>query len=176
MALIQTVDPEKAEGQVKEVFDTLQENIGMVPAPMQLASASPGLLNISWQSLQYFSQHPNLSFGLLSTIRYLVSHQINFAFCTSLNRNFLMQQGMTEEDIKELEKDPSQAPLEDNERAMLAFVLKAIQTPDDVTQEDIDLLHEMGWADGDILDALSHGANMVSSSILMKTFKMDMTC
>lgn len=176
MALIQTVDPEKAEGQIKEVFDTLQENIGMVPAPMQLASASPGLLNISWQSLQYFSQHPSLSFGLLSTIRYLVSHQINFAFCTSLNRNFLMQQGMTEEDIKELEKDPSQAPLEDNERAILAFVLKAIQTPDAVTQEDVDQLREMGWADGDILDALSHGANMISSSILMKTFKMDMTC
>jgi alkylhydroperoxidase family enzyme len=176
MALIQTVDPEKAEGQVKEAFDTLQEAIGMVPAPMQLASASPVLLNQLWQSLQYYSQHPTLGFGLLSTIRYLVSQQINFAFCTSLNRNFLMQQGMTEEDIKELEKDPSQAPLEDNERAMLAFVIKAINTPDAVTQEDVDQLHEMGWADRDILDALAHGANMIGSSILMKTFKMDMTC
>lgn len=87
-----------------------------------------------------------------------------------------MQQGMTEEDIKELEKDPSQAPLEDNERAMLAFVIKAINTPDAVTQEDVDQLHEMGWADRDILDALAHGANMIGSSILMKTFKMDMTC
>ena len=68
MALIQTVDPEKAEGQVKEVFDTLQEAIGMIPAPMQLASASPELLNLQWQSLQYYSQHPTLGFGLLSTI------------------------------------------------------------------------------------------------------------
>ena len=87
-----------------------------------------------------------------------------------------MQQGMTEEDIKELEKDPSQAPLEDNERALLTFVLKAVQTPDAVTQEDVDQLREMGWADGDILDALSHGTNMIGSSILMKTFKMDMAC
>ena len=83
---------------------------------------------------------------------------------------------MTEEDIKELEKDPSQAPLEDNERAMLAFVIKAIKTPDAVTQEDVDQLHEMGWADRDILDALAHGTNMIGSSILMKTFKMDMNC
>jgi alkylhydroperoxidase family enzyme len=176
MALIKTVDPEKAEGQVKEVFDTLRENFGMVPAPMQLASASPGQLNLKWQALQYYSQHPTLGFGLLSSIRYLVSRQINFVFCTSLNKNFLMRQGMSEEDIKELEKDPSQAPLEDNERAMLTFVLKAIKTPDDATQEDVDQLHEMGWTDRDILDALAHGANMIGSSILMKTFKMDMTC
>ena len=83
---------------------------------------------------------------------------------------------MTEEDIKELEKDPSQAPLEDNERAMLTFVIKAIKAADAVTQQDVDQLREMGWADGDILDALEHGTNMIGSSILMKTFKMDMTC
>jgi alkylhydroperoxidase family enzyme len=176
MTLIQTVDPEKAEGQVKEVFDILQKTIGMVPAPMQLASASPGILNLSWQALQYYSNHPTLGFGLLSTIRYLVSQQINFAFCTSFNKNFLMRQGMTEEDIKKIEKDPSQAPLEDNERVMLAFVMKAIKTPDAVTQEDMNQLHGAGWTDPDILDALAHGANMIASSILMKTFKMDVTC
>ncbi|MBT4363410.1 MAG: hypothetical protein HN737_02085 [Desulfobacterales bacterium] len=176
MSLIKTVDPEKAEGIVKEVFDTMLENVGMIPAPMQLASASPGLLDISWQSLQYFSQHPKLGFGLLCTIRYLAAQQADFAFCTSLNKNFLMQQGMTEEDIEALEKDPSKAPLEDNERAMLAFVIKAIKAPDTVAQGDIDQLHEAGWGDGDILDALTHGTNMIGSSILMKTFKMDMTC
>ena len=82
----------------------------------------------------------------------------------------------SEEDIKELEKDPSQAPLEDNERAMLTFVIKAIKAADAVTQQDVDQLREMGWADRDILDALEHGTNMIGSSILMKTFKMDMTC
>jgi uncharacterized protein YciW len=83
---------------------------------------------------------------------------------------------MTEEDIEAIEKDPSKAPLEDNERAMLAFVIKAIKAPDTIAKEDIDQLHDAGWADGDILDALSHGTNMIGSSILMKTFKMDMTC
>jgi len=75
MALIKTVDPEKAEGIVKEVFDTMMESVGMIPAPMQLASASPGLLDISWQSLQYFSQHPKLGFGLLCTIHFKGLHQ-----------------------------------------------------------------------------------------------------
>ena len=32
MALIQTVDPEQAEGQAKEIYDTMQETVGMIPA------------------------------------------------------------------------------------------------------------------------------------------------
>ena len=40
----------------------------------------------------------------------------------------------------------------------------------------MDQLHDHGWADSDILEALSHGTNMVASSILMKAFKMDVVC
>ncbi len=39
MALIQTIEPEKAEGKVKEIYDFMQENTGVTPAPIQLASA-----------------------------------------------------------------------------------------------------------------------------------------
>jgi alkylhydroperoxidase family enzyme len=60
------------------------------------------------------------------------------------------------------------------EQSMLDFVMKAIKSSDAVEQQDIDQLHDLGWTDRDILDALVHGANMVGSSILMKTFKMGM--
>ena len=176
MTLIQTVNPENAEGQAKEIFDMMKKTIGVVPAPLQLASASPWMMDMVWQSVQYYSQHPNLGFGLLSTIRYLVARQYDFAFCTDFNKNFLMMQGMSEEDIEKIEEDPLQAPLEDKERDMLAFVMKAIKTPDEVGKDDMDHLHELGWTDNDILDALAHGTNMIGSSILLKTFKMDQTC
>ena len=176
MTLIQTVNPEAAEGKTKEIYDTMKNTIGVIPAPMQLASASPWMMEMVWQSVQYFSQHPNLGFGLLSTIRYLVAQQYDYAFCTGFNKNFLMMQGMSEEDIQKIEKDPLQAPLEDKERDMLAFVMKAIKSPDGVEKADIDHLHDSGWTDNDILDALTHGTNMIGSSILMKAFKMDQTC
>ena len=176
MALIQTVKHEAAEGETKEVFDTLKAMIGVIPAPMQLASASPGMLSMMWQSLKYFSSHPNLGFGLLSTIRYLVAEQYDYLFCIQFNKNFLLQQGMTEADIAQIVTDPEQAPLDDKDRAMLAFVMKAIKTPDAVGQEDIDKLHGLGWTDSDMLDALAHGTNMIGASIMMKTFKMDQAC
>jgi alkylhydroperoxidase family enzyme len=176
MALIQTVAPDKAEGQVKEVYDFMQQNTGVIPAPLQLASASPRMLDTAWQSIQYYSQHPNLGFGLLSSIRYLVAQQYDYAFCTSFNRNLLKMQGLSDEDIDQMEADPLQTPLDNKDRAMVAFVMKAVKTPDAVEQQDVTQLHDQGWTDSDILDALAHGTNMVASSILMKAFKMDQAC
>jgi hypothetical protein len=86
MALIQTVEPDRAEGKVKEIYDFMQKNAGVIPAPLQLASASPQMLDVVWQSIQYYSQHPNLGFGLLSSIRYLVAQQYDYAFCTDFKR------------------------------------------------------------------------------------------
>jgi alkylhydroperoxidase family enzyme len=176
MALIQTVSPEKAEGKAREIYDTMQKNAGVIPAPLELASASPWMLDMVWQSIQYYTQHPTLGFGLLSTIRYLVAQHYDYVFCTHFNKNLLMMQGLSEDDIRKIEKDPSQVPLDDKERAMLSFVMKAIKTPDAVGKEDMDKLHNLGWTDSDILDALAHGTNMIGSSILMKTFKMDQKC
>lgn len=176
MALIKTVDPEKAEGDVKEVYDALKKNIGVIPSPMELASASPWMMKTMWHSIRYYTRHPNLGFGLLSTIRYLVAEEYDYAFCINFNKNFLKMQGMSEEDTQKITQDPAQAPLDDKDRAMLTFVMSAIKTPDAVTQEDVDHLHIFGWEDGDILDALSHGTSMIGASILMKTFKMDIAC
>jgi alkylhydroperoxidase family enzyme len=176
MSLIQTVDPDQAQGKVKEIYDFMQANAGVVPAPLQLASASPQMLDMVWGSIQYYSQHPRLGFALLSTIRYLVAQQYDFAFCTNFNKNMLKAQGLSEEDIQAMQQDPAKAPLDDKDRAMVSFVMKAILSPDAVDAKDMEGLHERGWTDSDILDALAHGTNMIGSSILMKTFKMDQAC
>lgn len=176
MALIQTIEPEKAEGKIKEIYDIMQEKAGVTPAPMQLASASPWMFDMFWRSIQYFTKHPNLGFGLLSSIRYLVARQYDHTFCTSFNRKMLKMQGLSDEDIQKMEKDPLQTPLNDKDRAMVSFVMKAIKSPDAVEIEDVDILHGHGWTDSDIFDAMTHATNMIASSIQMKVFKMDQTC
>ncbi len=176
MSLLKIAQPETAEGHVKEVYDFFQKSIGVIPRPMMLFSASPELFKLQVSSMQYFMKHPTLTFALLSSIRYLVSKEYDYAFCTSFNKNFLKMQGMSEEDIAAVAQDPLQAPLEDKERALLGFVMKAIKTPDAVAQTDMDELHAMGWNDRDILDAVTHGTGMIGPSILMKAFKMDQAC
>jgi len=60
--------------------------------------------------------------------------------------------------------------LEEPQKALLLFVLKAVKTPQSVTAEDIDALHKLGWSDQEIFDATYHGASMVGPSILYKAF------
>jgi succinate dehydrogenase flavin-adding protein (antitoxin of CptAB toxin-antitoxin module) len=176
MALIQTIEPNKAEGKAKEIYNFMQKNAGVIPAPLQLASASPWMLDMVWQSIQYFTKHPSLGFGLLSSIRYLVARQYDFIFCTGFNKNILKMQGLSDDDLEKMEKDPLQSPLDDKDRDMLAFVMKAVKTPDLVEKQDVDHLHDLGWTDSDIMDAVVHGTNMIGSSIMMKAFKMDRAC
>ena len=68
MGLIQTVDPQAAVGEIKEVYDFFEQTIGAIPTPMTLLSASPPIFNEKLQSLKYYRQHPTLSFALLSSV------------------------------------------------------------------------------------------------------------
>ena len=82
-------------------------------------------------------------------------------------------QGLEDEDVEKLTSDPSQTMLEDKDKAMLLFVLKAIKDPDAIEENDIAQLHDLGWTDRDIFDALTHGVSMLIHRVLMKAFKMD---
>ena len=152
------------------------KNIGIIPKPMEMMSVSPALFDLQFQRIRYFSKHPNLSFSLLAHIRYLVAHNLNYSFCMDFNKHILKKQGVGDDDIRKMEIDPSQSLLEENESAMLAFVVKAVQAPGSVTAEDIKKLKSLGWKDKDMVDALSQGVSMIDHSIMMQAFQIDQNC
>jgi hypothetical protein len=176
MALIETVSPEKAEGSIKEAYEMFMKNIGIIPKPMEMMSASPALFDIQLQRIRYFSMHPTLSFPLLAHIRYLVAHNLDYGFCMDFNRLMLKKQGISDEDIRKMEMDPSQSLLEEKEGAMLAFVVKAVKAPGSVTADDVKKLKNIGWKDKDMVDALSQGVSMIDHAIMMQVFQIDQSC
>ena len=176
MPLIDPVPPEKAEGVIKEAYEMFLANIGVIPKPLEMMSASPALFELQFRRIMYLSQHPRLSFSLLAHIRYLSAHDLDYPFCTDFNKVLLKKQGLTDDDLRKVEADPSQSLLEENENAMLAFVINAIKAPTSVTAEEIAQLKEMGWTDGDLVDALSQGVSMIDHAIMMQVFQMDQAC
>ncbi len=176
MALIQTVQPENAEGVVKEGYEMYMEKIGIIPKPMEMMSASPGLFEQQMRRTHYFSTHPALSFSLLAHIRYLVAHNLNYKFCMDFNKTVLKKQGLEESDFQNMEADPSKSLLEEKESAMLSFVIKSVKTPGAVSKDDINLLKNLGWEDRDMVDALAQGVGMIDHSIMMEVFQIDPNC
>ena len=176
MALIKTVTLENAEGKMKTTYDMFMQNLGIIPRPLEMMSASPAIFDYQLQRIQYYTDHPTLSFALLSHIRYLVARNLNYSFCIDFNKHILKKQGLGDDDIHKMEADPTKSLLEEKDSAMLAFVVKAVKAPGSVQADEISRLKEMGWEDRDLVDALAHGVNMIDHSIMMEVFQMDQDC
>jgi len=173
MALIQTVPPEKAEGKLAELYAEVEQIFGMVPNNVQMLGVSPAILENQLQLIEHYMGHPSLSTPFLASVRMLVSKACHSPYCQNLNAGLLMKAGFTKEQIAAMQADPSQAPLDEKQKALLLFVLKACDNPHSVTAEDVAGLRSVGWSEVDMMDALAHGARMVGTNIIFDTFKID---
>lgn len=174
MPLIQTVTPAQAQGQVAEVYRQSEAILGRVPNAFQMYSGSPALLETQWQQTAYFMRHPTLSFPLLATTRMLVSGDNRCDYCIDFNAAMLIERaGFTPEQVAATKRDPSAAPLEAKDKAMLLFVLKATRAPLEVGPADIDALKHLGWKESDILDAVVHAARNMAADVVFNTFKIE---
>ncbi len=173
MALIQTTPPEKAEGKLAELYAEVEQLFGMVPNNVRILGVSPALLENQLQLFEHYMGHPTLSIPFLAMVRMLVSKACRSPYCQSLNSGLLLKAGFTTEQIAAAQADPTQAPLDDKQKALLLFVLKSCDNPHSATAEDVDRLRTLGWSEPDILDAVAHGARMVGTNIIFDTFKID---
>lgn len=172
MSLIELVRPDEAEGEIKQTYDRFIQGAGQIPKPVEMFSVSPGLFKIKAETVGYYGR-TNLSFPLRTLIRYLTAEDCNHGACIRFNSDLLKRQGMTDEELELVKSRPDQAPLEENENQLLAFVIRAVKNPESVTEDDLENLRESGWNDRDIFEAVNHGADMISSSILMKVFQIE---
>jgi len=174
MSIIQTVAPEQASGKVAQVYARIQESMGRVPAGVQLYSSSPDLLEQLAQQNAYYMQHPTLGGPLLAMIRMLVSEQNECAYCIGFNESLLINRlGFTADQIAAAKRDPSEAPLDEKDKAMLLFVLQGTRDPKSIGKDDLDRLRAMGWSDRDIVDGLYHGARNAAVDIIFDAFKVE---
>ena len=156
-----------------ERYRPILDQVGAVPPPLVLFSASPGLQALQSRTFEYYMAHPNLSPKLKTLIRYLVAVALNMPLCAEFNAHVLEKLGMTREQVAELTVNPAFAPLEEKEGWLLAFVVSAVRDPDGVSESHVANLRDLGWSDSDIFDALNLAALMKGSAVLMKAFKFD---
>jgi alkylhydroperoxidase family enzyme len=168
MFILNHVKPEEATGKVAEAYAVFPPGMA-VPEPMMMMSASPDLAYHQSNLIRYFRGQEGLDHGLLATIRYLVASEKDFQFCINFNAGLLQQAGgMSAADLANLRANPEKAPLEESQKELVLFVLKAVKTPEKVKKADVEKLHELGWTDRNIFDAVYHGALMVAMSIMHK--------
>lgn len=174
MPLIDSVVPEKASGQVADVYSDIAKVFGRVPNAMQIFSASPALLAQQWQSTGYYFTHAHLGRPLLATIRLLVSQENHCDYCIGFNAGMLINMaGWTPEQVSATKRDADAAPLNAKDKALLHFVLKAVNRRESSTRAEVDALIGLGWTQADLLDAVAHGARNVGVDIIFNAFQIE---
>lgn len=118
-------------------------------------------------------KHKTVDAKLQTMIRMLVSAQHDCQYCIGMNETILINMfKLDTKDVMAMKKDPSASPLPEKEKAMLLFVLKAVDKPKSTSKEDIEALHKLGWTDAEIFFATSYAAEMVATDILINAFKV----
>ena len=173
MPIIKTVKPEEATGKVADIYQNFINMMGFVPNAFLLRSSSPELLQGQANSLGYYWNHESLSSKLQAFIRLTTSVTHKCEYCINMNAGLLMRAGVTPEEIEATKADPSKAPLDEKDAAMLAFVVKVIKDSHSTNTEDLESLRKLGWTDKDILDATWHATSQVASDMLFTAFKID---
>lgn len=173
MPLIHTVTPENATGDVAAIYDEINTMFGFVPNAIQLDSINPDRLRHHWEGIKQAVVHPTLSQELFTTIRLLGSEIEHCEYCIGLNAGMLMQMhGRSVDDIAAIKADPAAAPLNDKEKALLVFVVKALKDSNGISENDIATLHAAGNDDREIFDAMTHGAQQIAGDIILNAFKV----
>lgn len=155
------VKPEEADGVSAEVYGMFPEGVP-VPEPLQMMSASPGLMESQKHVMRHYMGHENLSAPLMACLRLMGAQESCFGYCNGFNDALLRKMGMTGEEIAAMLEYPAKAPLEEREAGLLAFVVDCFRDAAGASEERIDGLRATGWTDADIFDALTLYNNMVA--------------
>jgi alkylhydroperoxidase family enzyme len=173
MALLNLTEQKDATGRVAEIYESMMNTMGFIPNAFKVFSPSAHVLEKQYGNLGYFMRHKTLGGKLLAFIRLLVSDKEECAYCVGINSGILLQYGVLPVSIGEIKKDPSKAPLDEKELALLLFVLKVVKDSNSTTKADVDALRNLGWTDVDILEATYHGTTQVSADKIFNAFKIE---
>jgi len=173
MALIHLVEKDDATGRVAEIYENMINTMGFIPNAFRVFSSSAHVLDRQFGNLAYFMRHRTLGGKLLAFIRLLVSEKEECKYCIGMNSGILLQYGVLPDQLDEIKKDPSKAPLEEKELQLLLFVLKVVKDSNSIEQADMDALRKLGWEDADILDATYHGTAQLGVDKIFNAFKIE---
>lgn len=174
MSYLKTISTTEASGDVAAVYREMTAVFGGVPGIMQVHSAVPFHLRQKWEFIKHSLQNPNLSGALQATVRMTVSQGTNCAYCIDMNGGMLINRfGWTPDQVAETQADPINANLDEREKALLLFILKAVKDSNSTTQADVDALRALGYNDEDIYEGLALGAWMVAGDIVSNALHVE---
>jgi len=174
MSLLHIPPKEEATEDVKKIFTEIESMIGRVPNGLKLWSVSPRALRAQWAGMKSILSRPKEEQKLYAIIRYLASEENGCTYCIGLNGGMLINYyDVTQDELIAMQKDPASATLDEKNKALLLFAMKAIKDADSVSANDIDVLTKLGISEEEMFNIVLAASHMFVVNTLFKTFKVE---
>lgn len=168
------VEPENATGDVKSIYEISQGRFGFIPNAIKMQSLNPDTIMFYAGLSKYFVQKSNLSEKFRLITNEIIANKDSCEYCISLMESAITNQfGITKEELNNIVKDPTLTPFDQKEKALLIFILKVLDDSNSTTKDDIAELHNYGWSDKDIFDAINFATQMQKMHIMLNALKIE---
>ncbi len=160
MARVTLLDPDQAEGRVKEVFERVKSYYRMVPALQKALAYLPETTDALWTVSLNTIGEGSISEELKRTFFVVTSHEVECEYCTKAHMLALrLKRWSKDECVAVIEGQPSPR-LSEKENAAVNFVRVVARRPAAVTDEMVDELRALGWTDAEVVEIVASVALM----------------
>jgi uncharacterized peroxidase-related enzyme len=155
MARITLLDPEKAEGKTKAVFDRVKKYYHMVPGLQKSLAHLPETTDALWTLSTHTAREGSIPEELKRVIFAVTAYGVECEYCTAAHMIALIMKEWTREECIEVIEGRGSARLSDKENAAVAFARIAGRRPAEVTDEMVEGLRHAGWTDAEIVEIVA---------------------
>lgn len=154
MALIRTIEPEEAEGELKGIYDDLLQKRGKIAEVHKLQSLNPPSI------VAHMDLYMSIMFGSSPLKRkqremmaVVVSRANDCLYCQKHHGAALEQYWKDAEEVERFREDPGSVELSELDRALCEHAVALTRDPSSDNEERVEKLRSLGLSDRAILDA-----------------------
>jgi len=152
MARVALLDPDQAEGRVREVFEKVKSYYRMVPALQKALAYLPETTDALWSLSLTTVQEGSIREELKRVFFAVTAYEVDCEYCTAAHMLALLGRRWSKQECVAVIKGEPSPRLSDRENAAVKFARAVGRQPAAVTDEMVDELRAVGWTDAEIVE------------------------
>jgi uncharacterized peroxidase-related enzyme len=160
MARVELIDPEKAEGRVKEVFERVKAYYHMVPGLQKALCYLPETTDALWSLSLATAGEGKIREELKRVFFAVTAHEVECEYCTAAHMIALLGKQWSREECTDVILGRPSPRLSDKENLAVDFARAVARRPAGIGDAQTDALRKAGWSDPEIVEIVAAVALM----------------
>ena len=161
MSRLNTIPMGEATGEIKDLYEVIQEKLGTVPNIFQGMAASPVLLK-AYLQIDDLIAEGTLSGAEQDIVRLVASQDNDCKYCLAAHTKTAGAQGLSEDEILAVRRG---APKDEKQAALVTFVQRILDTKGFIEDADLQAFRDAGYDDAHVCEVITIIGQKVMSNV-----------